>query len=340
MKKNKLTLLIVILLLGVTGYFIYTNTSGTIRKELRDFAVQDTASITKIFLADKKGNKTSLERTGNNTWMVNGKYPALPASVKILLETIKKVEVRSPVGKAAFNNVIKDIGTAGTKVEIYSGDRNIKTYYVGHPTQDMLGTFMFIENSTTPFITHIPGFDGYLSTRYTASSEDWRSKIIIAYSDVDVKSVVVKDPVDSAASFKIERTASDFKFFKPYNNNQPVEIYKSKIAAYLNRFARLGYEFEEKKIKQTIKDSILATTPYKILEVTNTKGNTDKFTFYRKPTPIGTLTSIDQETGNLKPFDVDRAFVLWNNDTNFYALQYFSWGPVLKSPDLIKGFGE
>jgi|CXWJ01.1.fsa_nt_gi hypothetical protein len=338
MKSNKITLLVVIILLGISAYFIYTKNSGTIRKELRDFAVQDTASITKIFIADRKGYKTTLERTAEKTWMVNGKYIALQKAVNILLETIKKVEVRSPVGKAAYNSVIKDLGTDGTKVEIYAGDKNLKTYYIGQPTQDMLGTFMFIEGSSTPFVTHIPGFNGFLSTRFTAKPDDWKSKIIFAYNDAMLKKITVIDPTDSAKSFRVERAGNDFQLFSSPTNAAATDIYKSKIAAYLNHFAKLAYEYEETLIKKNAKDSILSSSPYKLLEVVNVSGKTDKIILYRKPTVQGTLTSNDPETGQLRPFDPDRMFAIWNNDTNLYVVQYFMWDPVFKSPELIRGF--
>ncbi|HNR19748.1 MAG TPA: DUF4340 domain-containing protein [Bacteroidia bacterium] len=338
MKSNKITFLVVIILLGITAYFIYTKKAGTIRTELRDFAVQDTASITKIFIADRKGYKTTLERTAEKTWTVNGKYTALPKAVNILLETIKKVEVRSPVGKAAYNSVIKDLGTDGTKVEIYAGDKNIKTYYVGQPTQDMLGTFMFIENSTTPFVTHIPGFNGFLSTRFTAKPDDWKSKIILAYNDAALKEITVVDPKDSVKSFKVKKTENDFQLFSSPASTVATDIFKSKIAAYINHFIKLPYEYEETLIKKDLKDSILSTTPYKTLEVLNVNGKMDKIIFYRKPPVQGTLTSNDPETGKLRPFDPDRMFVIWNTDTNFYAVQYFVWEPVFKNPELIRGF--
>jgi|GEM_PF-4052582 len=64
MNKNRILLLIVVLLLSVTGYYYFKNSDSTIKKELRDFAVADTSSIDKMFLADKKGNKALLERKG------------------------------------------------------------------------------------------------------------------------------------------------------------------------------------------------------------------------------------------------------------------------------------
>ena len=62
MKKNKVLLIVLALMLAATGYFVYTYKGSTINKELSDFAVDDTASINKIFLADKDGKQITLTK--------------------------------------------------------------------------------------------------------------------------------------------------------------------------------------------------------------------------------------------------------------------------------------
>ena len=54
MKKFVSKLVLVALLIGLTVYLYNTNSKSTIKEQLTDFAVKDTASITKIFMADKK----------------------------------------------------------------------------------------------------------------------------------------------------------------------------------------------------------------------------------------------------------------------------------------------
>jgi hypothetical protein len=45
---------------------------------------------------------------------------------------------------------MKAIAAKGIKVEIYTAEGLSKTIYVGGPTQDQLGTFMYLENSDSP----------------------------------------------------------------------------------------------------------------------------------------------------------------------------------------------
>ncbi len=76
MRKNRVTLIIALILLLTAAALFITNSSTTLRKNESDFSVQDTASVTKIFLADKNNNEVTLERSAGGTWLVDGKYLA------------------------------------------------------------------------------------------------------------------------------------------------------------------------------------------------------------------------------------------------------------------------
>ena len=100
----------------VAGYFLYTNSKSTIRPELSDFAVADTSSIDKIFMADRQGKTILLERKSPVDWIVNGKFHARHDLIANLLYTIKSVEVRSPVGKNLYNQTMKLLASNSVKV--------------------------------------------------------------------------------------------------------------------------------------------------------------------------------------------------------------------------------
>ncbi|MBS1765602.1 MAG: DUF4340 domain-containing protein [Bacteroidetes bacterium] len=339
MNQNRILLLIAVLLISVAGYFYLNSTGSTIKKELRDFAIEDTSAITKIFIADKKGNQATLERKSAASWTINGNYPARQDAINTLLATMKLIEVRSPVGKAALNNVIKEMSATATKVEIYAGDKKIKTYYVGSPTQDMLGTYMYLENSTVPFIIHIPGFNGYLSTRYFADATDWRSRVIFNYGEGQIQSVKVTNNDEPANSFRIEKKGDSYEYFQGLNADKPSEIYQSQLAAYLAKYQLIGFERPTYDLDKTYKDSLLATVPLRELEVKGVDGKTDLLKMYKKPADSGSITSTDPVTGEAREFDADRMYAQWNNDTNLIVVQYYVMDKLFNKPDKIKGFG-
>ncbi|MGZ4061153.1 MAG: hypothetical protein ACXVPU_19130, partial [Bacteroidia bacterium] len=107
MKRNRIAIILVIILGSASFWYIVNNRKSTLNAEMRNFAVADTASITKIFLADKEGRTITLERHPEGNWTVNQKYAVRMDALQTLLETIKRVDVKEPVGKKAQDNVIK-----------------------------------------------------------------------------------------------------------------------------------------------------------------------------------------------------------------------------------------
>ena len=188
--KNKSSLIVITLLaiLCAVSFYIYKNkTSGsTIDKESRDFKIEDTASVTKIFMADKNGNSITLERTKTG-WVTPNKYPCRADAINLLLYTMKMLDVKSTVSKNAKAGVIKQMIGHSIKVQAFHNDELIKQYYVGHEGMDNDATYMILtdldnmENYEDPFLMCIPGFNGYLSSRYILNENEWRRPITFCY---------------------------------------------------------------------------------------------------------------------------------------------------------------
>lgn len=333
--KNKSILIVTLILLAVAAYFIITQKSGTIRQELKDFAVQDTASINKIFMTDRKGNSVTLTKQKPGLWKLNEKHIARNDAMNLLLYTIKNIEVRSPVAKAAYNNILKDLSSGSRKVEIYSNDKLIKTYYVGGPTQDMMGTFMFLENSSVPFVIHIPGFEGYLTTRYITIASDWKVRSVFAFSVDEIKEVVSQDLYDPDNSFIISKISGNEHSLLSYPSKLPFEgIVEDKIQNYLSQFSFINYEGDSHE-KAAALDSILKVGPFRTLSVTDITNKTKTVRFFRMPVSEDSKQVYDNE-GLKLPFDKDRMYLSIDNEPGFIVGQYFTFGKLFKSPDHFK----
>ena len=114
--KNKIAILLFIVVASLSLWLYLHNSQGTIRKELYDFAVADTASITKIYMANTGGKQLTLDKQQPGQWLVNGKFKARNDCIKNLLACIKDLQVRNPVAKSALENVSKQLATSSTKV--------------------------------------------------------------------------------------------------------------------------------------------------------------------------------------------------------------------------------
>ena len=180
MKGSKLALLVIALLLIVAGGVYFTQGSGVSHLELRDFAVKDTAALERIFMADTYNRTIELVKGDDGKWRLDNKVLAQQHSVKLILNTLYRMRVKSPVPKTTHNTVIKGIIAQHTKVELYEKGENtpLKTYFVGNATPDHYGTYMLLETeegrSQVPFIMEMPGFYGFLTSRFHCDFNQWR----------------------------------------------------------------------------------------------------------------------------------------------------------------------
>ncbi|MDQ3051093.1 MAG: DUF4340 domain-containing protein [Bacteroidota bacterium] len=331
MKKNNLLLILVLLIAGVAVFLYMQSKQGTINEELRDFAVKDTGSVTKMFLANKSGQQTLLEKKTSGDWVMNGKTLARQDAVKTLLASLHDIEVRSPVGKKAYNNVIKTIAANGIKVELYNSNGLLKTIYVGGPTQDQLGTFMYLENSTVPFITHIPGFDGYLTPRFIVNEEEWRVKNVFRLNDGSLKSLSVTDRQQKDKSFTITQDQKGNYSLSDGEAKNLGNVSQDKIINYLQSYRMLNYEMNEKSLTPEQKDSVKATSPFRTIVLVDETGKSTQIDFWRRPL-TGSTVNKALEDGTPFPYDVDRMIGSINKDPELIVVQYFSFEKLFRRP--------
>ncbi len=334
MKKNKNILTIALVLALITVVLIYRTRNGTIKAELQDFAVADTASITKIFLADRNGHSVILERQNQAVWTVNGKYKVRREGIKILLSTIKNARVKTRVAKAAYNGVIKGLAAEGIKCEIYMNgeDKPMKVYYVGGSTADVLGTFMMIENSSLPFVMEIPGFQGYLTPRYQPYERDWRETIVFDYNSEDIKSISIKYFHDQAQSFLIDLSKGRVKISSPENNKVIQHVDSVGLLNYLSYFKYLCFEGFDKDFTDQQRDSLKATIPLSTVTLTDMTGKTIRMTTFPKPVTRTSLAQSDT-LGNALQYDMDRQYAFINSGNDLVTIQYHVFGKIFRQFD-------
>jgi hypothetical protein len=341
MRKNRIAIILVILMGSISFWFITKNRKGTINAEMRDFAVADTASVNKIFLADKNGRNLTLERDATGHWTVNGKFDVRMDALQTLMETIKRVDVKEPVGKKAMENVVKRLSAKAVKCEIYQNGELTKAYYVGTETKDLKGTYMIMidpktmETMERPFVTYIPGFEGYLTTRYFTEENGWRGRTVFQYIPNEIKAVKMEVPNKPELGYELIVKGNNDYEIKMLGTNKSLEnVDPLAVKQYLSYFESLTFESFEVEIKKAQIDSVLKSQPINILTVTDKNGQTNKVKFYaRKPKK----ESYGRD-GQLLKFDEERMDALMNNGVDFVMVQFYMFGKVMPSVDyFVKG---
>ncbi len=334
MKKVSSFIILILLILVGLSIYIYKSKSklSTVDEDSRNFSFKDTAAITRIFMADKEGNKSTIERTKKG-WVVNGKYECRSDAILNILEVIKLVEVKMSVPKEGRENVIKYMSSNAIKVEIYCSEKKVRQYYVGHETYDSEASYMLLcdpesgENYKDPYACFIAGFNGYLQPRFVTKENEWRDRLVINYTPPQLKQIKVQhfdQGVDP--SFVIDLlSANQFKLKKL--NGQDLNFDEGKLRQYLIYFQNLSYEVLITGKNKKLQDSLNNVKPFCVISLSTTNFNTAEYKFYRKKF----LGDINPEHGITYNFDPDRLYMSFNNDKDWALIQYFVFGKLMLS---------
>ena len=341
MKKNKLALILTIVLVAIAGLLIWNNRYlTTLRGDSADFMVWDTASITKVYLADREDFESLLERTDDG-WTLNHDYRAHPKKIDQLLYTMFRVRIRMPVSVASHDNIIAQLASRSTKVEVYQRvprinlfnrvklfyhEKRTKVFYVGEATKDSSGTFMLKEGAEQPYIVYIPGFRGYISTRYSANPDDWRDHTIFHTDLNNIQSFSLEFGDDNTRSFRIDNTGKYQFQLTRLADNQALPLDTLKVINLLSQFGDVRFEsllnnlFTEHRI-----DSITHTPFLHRLTLTDKNGKVTTMKTYLKR--VNSMLDIPEEEYIV---DDDRLYALINDDRDFVLIQYYVFDKMLK----------
>lgn len=329
MSKNLKILTILVLLSFLTYWLISRHPWSTFKGDLKEFSIKDTASITKMFFADKNGNKVLLQKNDQNIWMVDNKFIADPDKINLMLSTMHDVDIQKPITEAEHNHVISILATQAIKAEFYRGEKLIKTIYVGSSTPDQFGTYMLIDGSEKPYVTHIPGFVGYLTPRFITQQKHWKSKQIFNLSASEIKSVSVQYPMNMKQSFTIENGINPVL----KSENKIINADEKFLKYYIGSFKNIFFEGYIEST-QAEKDSVHHLTPFCIIQVTKSTGEKISLQVNIKAIDNHTKQQFD-EKGNTMQFDTEKYFAFINDDKDMVLIQEYVFGKLFKTLDDI-----
>lgn len=332
---KKILPLLLFVVLAVVAYRLWRGDRGTtLSADMADFVVADTAKVDRIFIALTDGTSADLRRTSTG-WTVNG-LPARQRPVSSLLETFRRVEVRSPIPESMRPNVLKWMATGGRKIEIYEGgNKPSKIWWLGTGTPDHNGTYALLEKpgmgrSQLPLVIGVYGFTGVLYTRFHTFQDDWRSQQLTYYPDMTkVQRVQVEHPQLGTGGFTVELGGKP-----PVVKDQAGTVVPFDTLALRTMLRTVGNgRFEEivRKLPGVERDSILRSPPLHVITITSDQG-TQRIPFWaRNPRP-GQLDMVGQQQIS----DPNRLYAL-QGDSLMLVAQYMLVGHMLPTLDRIQG---
>ena len=235
-------------------------------RDYKDFAIEDTASIDKIFMSQLNGKRITLSRNEEGVWMVNGRFPARVDAINLILKTVHDIKVVGPVSKKTFSGVVKRLASGSTKVEYYQGgSKPSKTWYIGDATANRMGTYMLLEKegekSSKPYITHRLMERGYLGTRFFLDPLLWKDRVMMKVDPSQIKKVRIEHAVDSLISFEIQQIAESQFEIENLETEEKRPLSSNMAIPYLKNFSGVYYEYIDLKTSQEELDSVYNSLP-------------------------------------------------------------------------------
>ena len=345
MKRNSIILIAIVVVLGAASllHLHKRNSPATFKQ---DYNVADTASVTRIFMSDKQDNCVLLSRNvePGGQWLVDNSYVASQPMVDLLLETLNTMRIREQVNRAAVPNVIKALSSRSVKVEVYQKrylinwfggrlclfprERLAVTYFIGHETQDLMGSYVFREGDKVPYIIHIPGFRGFLGPRFVADPIVLRSHSIVNLNVRQIAEVKLEIPAEPAESFAIRRDGDGFVMQLLASGQQVVGFDTARVAQLLASFVNLNFDEYAVAVPQVELDTTFARQPRTILTVTDTGGRSRELRTYIKYTNPDDLKAMpDPEMYDV--FDLNRLYAVIDR-TDTVLIQYYIFDNILQ----------
>ncbi|MFT7298250.1 MAG: hypothetical protein ACI9WO_001061 [Sphingobacteriales bacterium] len=328
MKKNGIIVLVLLVLAGLSAFLVINKNKGTLSGSVNDFAVEDTAAVTRIFIIEKNGENVTLSRE-NGPWVAQGNVPIEKNQIKLLLETIRAMEIKSPVPTQAEQEVLRDLATKGKKVEIYTNGKKAKTFYMEGTTPDELGTYMLLEGANHPSVVHVPGFYGYLTSRFFTDIVLWKDRSVFSEAPNNIKTIEVSYPDIKGNGFKLEVYNDKFITLSNAKGDTATgDVDGEFLRYYLSAFSNVNMESHNSGLSAFQNDSVLLKGHFAEIDLMTHSGNSINAKLYRKPLSVRNKQQTDQD-GNLLPFDSDRMFVDINGSRKLVLAQFFVFDKLL-----------
>jgi hypothetical protein len=231
--------------------------------------------------------------------------------------------------------MLKLLASSSKRVEIFTGgDEPAKIWYVGVPTSDHTGTIMLLEipgigRSEEPYIVHMEGFTGFLSTRFFTNEMEWRYTGIFEYPQLEVAKVRMINHMIPADSWEVRFGGGNNLELWSCNaagasDKKVTRFDTTAVKGQLLLYKKIHVESFNTQLSEQQTDSLRNASPAYTLEVTDNNGKSTTIDLHLKPSK----KAIEDDYGNIIPFDLDY-FWAKTQDGEIAMAQSYNFSPLL-----------
>ena len=283
--KKALTLIFGLLCVVGLAVYAYNIVSAERNSstELIDFAIKDTAEVTKIIITDPFQKTFQIEKV-KGVWQDKSGGCITQAYVHNILNVAKNIEFKGYLSKNSHENFTVKMSASHTKVEYYVQNKWYKTWYIGPSAPDHYGQIMLLDSkddgkSSEPVMMKVKGLNGIIEPNFFADSRKWICTNIFSVPLESIASIVVNNHDDSTRSFEINYSNNAFEVS---TNGIPLpSVDTANVYRYLHNYKKIHFDIANYILSETECDSLKATEPFAEITLDERSGKQTHLRLYR-----------------------------------------------------------
>ena len=283
--KKALTLIFGLLCVVGLAVYAYNIVSAERNSstELIDFAIKDTAEVTKIIITDPFQKTFQIEKV-KGVWQDKSGGCITQAYVHNILNVAKNIEFKGYLSKNSHENFTVKMSASHTKVEYYVQNKWYKTWCIGPSAPDHYGQIMLLDSkddgkSSEPVMMKVKGLNGIIEPNFFADSRKWICTNIFSVPLESIASIVVNNHDDSTRSFEINYSNNAFEVS---TNGIPLpSVDTANVYRYLHNYKKIHFDIANYILSETECDSLKATEPFAEITLDERSGKQTHLRLYR-----------------------------------------------------------
>jgi hypothetical protein len=236
------------------------------------FRVTDQTKIDR-FILKNKNEEIELHFNGSK-WMVNNSFEADRQLIQVFFATLLQAEPRRPVAQKLKDAIHQQIKSSGTEVRLYEGEKLMKQFMVAGNDRKS-ETFYELSGEGSPYLVTIPGYRVYVGAIFELTSSDWRDKRIFNFNWQNFKRLTATFQGNEKENFAV---SYQNKFFGLEGNPKADT---TKLNDYLDAVSLVQAIRYLPKTERAKYDSMLATSPYYTIEVSDIANRSYRLDIYQ-----------------------------------------------------------
>jgi len=257
-------------------------------------------------------------------------------------EALIKMEAFNPVSVVATQSVITEMIEHALKVEIFKGKaKPEKVIYIGGPNLTNTASNMLLEYDGVTmkkiYEVGIPGWRGYLTSRFLPSEDSWRSKEIFNYSLDQFKKIDIKYFNEFGFdNFSLTKEDSYYQLQIKDKIYEKEEIDNASIVNYLRVLENqnvFSYVFSKPE-ESFIKDSLMREKKYAEISIIDQENKENFMVIIDMPLNQGSGLQYDDK-GDPMTYDIDYKYIQFGENDDWGVIDNSNFGKLYRNPEMF-----